>query len=660
MKNRKWIIPLVVLSFLIFVISFRQLSDPDLGFHLKYGKWITNNCQFPTKDLSTYTVADHDYIDLHWFFQVIIYGVYRVTGYSGLSIFFCFLTLMLSLLLILRNHYFKIPLSITCFLLLFSFLIIDPRIAPRPELFSFIFLIVMAFILDLYHETHKNYLYILPVIMLLWCNMHALFVLGLIVQAIYIISQLWHERKMDKTLLIWTGISFLVCFVNPYGAKGFTLPIELLSRFDPGNVYNQHIQEFMPFFAQPRFVVRDYLLLILLVLTIVIVIFTRWRRKAHELLLLLFFSFLAINSIRNIPLFILIVFPILSRALSELRNRFSSLRKEIRMFFYFVMILIPLSLIPRFLTNAWYLTNNSFNKTGMGVNSSHQPVHASDFLLKNHLDGRILNSLGYGGWLSWTIPQSVFMDGRLEVMQESIYNEITESWRGKLSLLVNRYKPELIIYNYLKYYPWTFQLKEMPDWRLIYLDGSAAIFAFRNYATQIPTFDLSLLPAKETHTAPRRLNQWFEGFYAPTDYRYIDDLNKALFRLQMSAILTGKVNVEKAVVYFNRANEKYKDGDIRGAIAGYDSAIFLQPEYAKAYNNRGIIRAFDLKDYAGAKADFDKAIELETGYGDAYLGRGTVLFYLHNTEAACNDWHRARQLGNLHAAHLIELHCKRK
>ena len=49
--------------------------------------------------------------------------------------------------------------------------------------------------------------------------------------------------------------------------------------------------------------------------------------------------------------------------------------------------------------------------------------------------------------------------------------------------------------------------------------------------------------------------------------------------------------------------------DYYGAIADYNKAIELNPNFADAYNNRGLAK-YDLKDYKGAIADYNKAIEL--------------------------------------------------
>ncbi|MEI6172206.1 MAG: hypothetical protein WCR01_00540 [Bacteroidota bacterium] len=653
----KWIWPLLLVSLLVFILSLRQLSDPDLGFHLKYGKWIVDHQRVPVSDLSTYTVPQHPYIDLHWMFQVVLYGVFRLTGYPGISLFICLLSLLLSLLLLFRQQISGIPVPVTCTMLLITFLIIDPRIAPRPEMFTFLFLSLLIFILDLYHAGRKNLLFLLPLIMLFWCNMHALFILGIITVSVYFLSTLIRDRKADKTLLSWAVVSVCICFINPYGVKGFTLPVELLTRFNPNNIYNQHIQEFMPFFAHKYFVLRDYLFIMLLGLTLVFTALTYKNRKFHEFILLALFGFLSIGSIRNIPLFVLVAMPIVSQEISELTGRIGLWRDKVERIFYMLLIIIPLFFIPRILTNAFYMWNNSFNKTGMGINSSHQPLNASAFLLEKHLDGRILNSIGFGGWLSWTLPQPVFIDGRLEVIQEPLYQEVTKSWDGRLPEMIGKYHPRLIVYNYLKYYPWTLQLKNMKDWRLIYADGIAAVFAHRDYACEIPELVVSNLSLSRMADIDKSMNDWLQGFYRPANYPSIDLIHLSLLSLQLDKGAQGKTDAEKAVAFFNSANKKYSDGNFHGALADYDTAILLRPGYSKAYNNRGILRASAFSDYPGAIADFNKAINLNPHYGDAYLGRGTSNFLLKNLHEACNDWATAHSLGNQQAARLMDLYC---
>ena len=95
-----------------------------------------------------------------------------------------------------------------------------------------------------------------------------------------------------------------------------------------------------------------------------------------------------------------------------------------------ICIILPLFLIPRMITNAYYLSNSSYNKTGLGIDPWHQPVRAAEFINKNALHGKIINSLAFGGWLSWSLRQPVFIDGRLEVIKEPLYLEVVKSWNG--------------------------------------------------------------------------------------------------------------------------------------------------------------------------------------------------------------------------------------
>jgi tetratricopeptide (TPR) repeat protein len=67
----------------------------------------------------------------------------------------------------------------------------------------------------------------------------------------------------------------------------------------------------------------------------------------------------------------------------------------------------------------------------------------------------------------------------------------------------------------------------------------------------------------------------------------------------------------KADDFFLQGNKNYETREYRKAIANYSRAIELNPKYANAYNNRGLIYS-ELKQYKEAIADFDEAIALNS------------------------------------------------
>jgi tetratricopeptide (TPR) repeat protein len=83
--------------------------------------------------------------------------------------------------------------------------------------------------------------------------------------------------------------------------------------------------------------------------------------------------------------------------------------------------------------------------------------------------------------------------------------------------------------------------------------------------------------------------------------------------------------------------------DPKRKVEWYTKAIELKPDYAGAYNNRGMAR-LDLMEMDSALADFDRAIELDPGDPGWYLNRGVVLGRLRRDDEALADLSEALRL----------------
>ena len=104
-----------------------------------------------------------------------------------------------------------------------------------------------------------------------------------------------------------------------------------------------------------------------------------------------------------------------------------------------------------------------------------------------------------------------------------------------------------------------------------------------------------------------------------------------------------KKHERDAETHFEWGNDKFMQGNLRGAIADYDRAIELNPDYAEACFFRGGAKVV-LGDYRGAKADYDRAIELNPDYADTYTNRGNINQILGYNSEAIADYDRAIEL----------------
>ena len=97
------------------------------------------------------------------------------------------------------------------------------------------------------------------------------------------------------------------------------------------------------------------------------------------------------------------------------------------------------------------------------------------------------------------------------------------------------------------------------------------------------------------------------------------------------------LNPDFYVAYDARGNTRFELGDKAGAIADYGKAIALNPDSSGAYYYRGMALS-ELGDRVGAIADYDKVIALKPDNADAYYNRGFARYKLGNKAGALTDY----------------------
>jgi len=514
----KFILLITIFVFLLLIVAFafREIYSPDIGFHLKAGEWIINNLRVPYQDVFTYTASSHDYIDMHWLYQVIIATVNKISGEFGLVAFNALLIILTFSVLYLRiskrinilnssNWHLLFFLAITSTSVLFEI---------RPHILSWLIFSLLIFILEEYGRGTAKYLFLIPLLMLIWTNTHTLFILGWIILGAYLIGIVFRERKIPMPFTIYALSGIAVSILNPYFFKGITLPFVQFQLLQPNNVFKNAIAElaspisFESYFFNGHFILFQPLMWFHLFLLLSVVSFIKRLRviQLQEFIIFGLFLYLAVSSVRNIGFFVLAVLPATIEGIQPkyylTENHSDDNRKLWKRLIMFIndkrgllllnmlIVILSLILIAAVVTDAYYINYRSNDRFGYKFNEHVLPVRAAKFLNEHHLEGKLLNHFNYGGYLIYALPQKVFIDGRTEVMGEEFFYKYSILWNQiDKSQIIQKYNPDIIIFPHQNDFLWIHYLKKDSLWRLVYADDISVIYLRNGYADNIPVFD---------------------------------------------------------------------------------------------------------------------------------------------------------------------------
>lgn len=265
-KNN-WYYLLLLIPFVLICIE-NKLPDNDIWFLLNNGRYIVSN-GIPSID--PFTIHEGlTYVMQQWLTSLIFWTIYSNLGKYGLLIF------MYIMAIALMYCYYKLINTIcndkkkSVIITTITFCLINKFIVTRPQIFTFLILIIELLLMELYIKNRNNkYLYIMPFLSLLLINLHCsmwyfqfVFMLPFILNTIKIKNITKDSIKL-KPLLITLIIMFLVGFINPYGYKALTFIFKSYGI----NEFNELIMEMRsPSFSSINFKVILMLLFLLIFL----------------------------------------------------------------------------------------------------------------------------------------------------------------------------------------------------------------------------------------------------------------------------------------------------------------------------------------------------------------------------------------------------------
>lgn len=480
----------ILLLFFVFSFLFRTDTsfNQDLGRHLKLGEIIWQTKSVPQTNLFSYTNPDFPFINTHWLFELLLYLGQQTIGLQTilvLKVIIFLLSVWLVLKTIPKNQYLLLPIG---FIFLHT---LRERPELRPEIFSFLFTALTIYIL----ESRKKLIYLLPFIQLIWVNTHIYFILGLVLQVIYLRSHLTGGKlKLASVIFV---LSVIASLINPNGLNALFYPLTVGQNYGYTIVENQTMFFLESInFRDPNFLFVK-ISLGLIVLSLIAAFFKR-RFEIKNILLCLFGAGLALANVRSFPYLALISLP------AVLVN-FGSFKWQ--------KLLLWLTIPFIFLESFFYLNGDYYKYNGNdakpGLKFAESGKKALDFLLTNDLPEPIFNNFDIGSYITYRAypGYKVFVDGRPEGYPKEFFQQVyipMQSDPEKFAEVEKKYGFKTIIFSHTDQTPWgkafLQSIVKNPDWKTVYIDDFIIILVKSDLALQgvpLQHVDLSNLDPDE-------------------------------------------------------------------------------------------------------------------------------------------------------------------
>jgi len=459
-----------LLAIVIFGFSVKQIADPDIWWHLRNGAQLVVQHSFPRVDTYSFGAAGSPCIDFEWLSEVIFFLGFKAAGLQGvLDVYFAVLVL------IFAGVYYRScragagckDATVATVLAIFMGTV---SIGPRMLLFGWLCMVGLLLVLDHFRQSGRG-LWVLPLIFALWINFHGSWVFGLVVLVVIITSGLaegewgmvvargWSPMQR-KQLLLGLAASVAALFVNPFGYRLVFYPFDFI--FRQSSVI-KNIEEWQSLDFNRG---NGKLALVMVLAVLAAALFSRRPWRLDEVILTAFALWEELLHGRMLFFAGLILIPILAPRLKLFPPYKPALDKP---WLNGIIMAGVLGSLIFFYPSAAQLQQKV---------DLEYPTAALQFMQQQHINGRIFNQYGWGGYMEWNTPElKPFIDGRADIF---IYNGTFDEYlsakmiRNPIEIL-DKYRIDYVLFGSDQ--PLAYLLENSSAWQLIYQDKLAKLYA---------------------------------------------------------------------------------------------------------------------------------------------------------------------------------------
>ncbi len=508
LKRLSPVVPALLLLF-IAALSITRIEDPDAWTHLALGRDLVQRGGFPTHETLSFPSAGiQHYYNPEWLFGVALYLAHAVSGIAGVILL---KTLIVGLAFFVlwkdsRDEGDPAPhtprhLMVRLAVLLAALLVVRHRFVERPDIVLMVFLTFTIYALNAYLAAGRRYLFALPLLQIVWANMHPSAIVGLVPFAAVlgggVVLRLWETwrrppvpwaptwRQLATVAATLVGV-LAAAAINPHRWDALLLPFRIAAD--------------MPWFRQEVFELQapglatspaPFVIVALLAVTFAAYGIITRRLPIIAIALVLPFIHLGLSAIRFVFLLALVAAPILARHLNAIADRCPGAWAA-RLWHGAAATAAVVATVGVLFAVLHVGPFDDVRKVmGLGINTRYVPEGALAYLDRRGIEGRVFNSFHWGGYIAWRdFPRrTAILDGRGHVAPELLEEiHFARVYPRHLDRLQTAYGIDVAVVDYPTYSG--DRVEDVigadadaglssPAWALVYWDDVALVYLRR-------------------------------------------------------------------------------------------------------------------------------------------------------------------------------------
>lgn len=459
----------LVAVFLPMVVVVGYLAAIDLAYHLRAGDFMLDTHSLLRTDTFSFTAGGTSWVNQQWGAQVVLTLVFKGLGWAGLALAHAALVGTIFLLVYLSCRAKGVAARISAWVSLGAFAAALVNLSLRPQLLGMA-LFALTLWLVVSRKVHPRSFLALPIVVVLWANVHGSFFLGPLLVALAWLEDRHERSAWAKRTFLVGAASLLATLVNPFGPRVWSYVISLARNSD----ITSHVVEWQA----PSVRGPGGALFFLSVGAVGILLARKEKRAAWPTIVWLgVFFLIGLTAIRSTAWWAIAAAPIVAGLLKSQRARsYKELPASILNTAIAVLLVIPsLGFFP------WSLVGAPSDSPGKRVSGA--PVGVTRELERVLSPGdRIFNAQIWGSFFELALPSNpVFVDSRIELFSHSIWEQYRsisngqQGWQG----LLDRWRVRVIVVSHGQQAHLIPLVRRDPGWKLVYEDDDGLIFIRR-------------------------------------------------------------------------------------------------------------------------------------------------------------------------------------